>query len=775
MTLQDARRTGRRFLTMPALMLLLFSWGLVGQASQPDDFAGTIGKTLQDSVPYWHADVAAPRDAPNILIWIIDDAGYSHLEPYGSPIATPNITDVANDGIVYSNFHTVPLCSPARAALLAGRNHHSISMGSHALSPMGFPGYYARIPENAGSIARILKSAGYATMALGKWDHLPAAEISDAGPFDRWPSGQGFERFYGFLAAEANHFGPVLWEDHAPVPPSEDQSYFLTTDLADKAIEYIGALQANSPEKPFFMYWATGAVHAPHHAPKPFIDRYSGQFDRGWDEMRKEVLAEQKRRGLVPADTELAPKQGGIPDWAALSAEERKLFTRQMEAFAGQLEHADQEFGRILDYLEAIGERDNTIVVILSDNGSSAEGGMHGIFNENLMFSGRDPTLEENMAYYNEWGGARTNNHFHAGWAALGNTPFPYFKHQVQRGGTQVPLVISWPAKIRHDNKVRSQYHHIIDIAPTLLEAAGIEKPEILEGVLQTPFDGKPMNYTFVDADAPSRRDIQYFEIWGNRGIWADGWEAATVHAGIMPWDFKPYTPAPFDDDVWELYDTRTDFSQSRDLAESKPQKLEELKALWEQEARRYQVYPLDADKTGRLVAQMNRSGPVRDHLVYVPPGGRRVPEPLSPQVKNRSHEIVVDLDTRGAETSGVVVTAGGATAGYALLFDKGVPVYVYNLYGLKFYELRAAKAPPAGRVEIRFEFEKTGEFAGIGRLYVNGDQVAEEVMPETVRGVFSVQEGFDVGMDNGTSVSPEYAVPFQFTGNLRKVEFKLL
>ena len=740
------------------------------------EFGGTVGRTLADSVEEWPAEPRAPEGAPNILIWLIDDAGFAQLAPYGGPIATPAVDQVAERGILFNNFHTIALCSPSRAALLAGRNHHSIAMGSHALSPMGFPGYHARIPKSAGSIARILQAAGYATYALGKWDHLPVTDLSAAGPFDRWPSGQGFDHFYGFVAAEANHFDPVLWENHAPVDiDPEDDAYFLTTDLADRAIEYIQALKANKPDKPFFMYWSTGAVHAPHQAPREYIERYAGRFDQGWDHLRETILANQIQKGIVPAGTGLAPKQHEIPDWNDVPDEHRALFARQMEAFAAQLEHTDHEFGRILAVLERIGELGNTLVVVLSDNGASAEGGMLGNFNENIMFSGRSPTLEENMRYFDDWGGPKTVNHYHTGWSAAGNTPFPLFKHQVHRGGNQIPLILSWPRNIVPDEQVRQQYHHVIDLVPTILDAIGVEKPEYLDGILQQPFDGTSMTYAFANPDAPSTRTVQYYEVWGNRGIYKNGWTAATVHAGIMPWHHGAYEPQPFEDDVWQLFHVAEDFSQSRDLARENPEKLRELQLAWESEAEKYNVYPLDADKTGRLVNQMNMWGPKSDGFTYFPPGTSRIPESLSPPVKNRSHRITAEIETDNRRLSGMIATTGGVTSGYAFYVKDGYPVYSYNLHGLALYEVRSRNRVPLGASTVRMEFEKTGEFSGVARLYIDGEEVGEVELPETVRGVFSVQEGFDVGRDSGSAVSDDYAVPFRFEGRLNRVDFDLL
>ena len=461
-------------------------------------FDGVIGRTLPESVPDWPDPVTAPEGAPNVVIWLLDDAGYAHFSPYGSPIETPTIERLAADGLTFTDFHSIPLCSPARAALLAGRNHHSIAMGSHIMSTAGFPGYNGDIPRSAASIGRILRDAGFATFAIGKWDQTKPTAASVAGPFDSWPSGQGFDRFYGFIGADAHHFAPSLWSDHTPVSPAEHrEDYFLTTDLADNAIDFITGLRATAPDKPFLLYWSTGAVHAPHHAPRDFIEKYDSVFEIGWDAVREDTLQRQIEAGIVPPGTRLAPPHDEVPRWAALSNEERRLYARQMAAFAGQLEHADRQFGRVVDLLESLGELDNTIIIVTSDNGASGEGGMTGLHNEILSLNGVKASFEANNRFYDEWGGPNTVNHFHTGWGMAGNTPFPYFKHHVDGGGTHVPLIVHWPDRIQEPG-VRKQYHHIIDIVPTILDALGVDVPSTVGGVEQQAFDGISMMYALA-------------------------------------------------------------------------------------------------------------------------------------------------------------------------------------------------------------------------------------------------------------------------------------
>ncbi|MYE80281.1 MAG: sulfatase-like hydrolase/transferase [Gammaproteobacteria bacterium] len=563
-----------------------------------------------------------------------------------------------------------------------------------------------------------------------------------------------------------------MWPPPPRGPPRGD-SYFLTTDLADRAMEFIGGLRANDPDRPFLLYWATGAVHAPHHAPADAIARFRGAYDAGWDALRERTLERQHDLGLLPEGTVLAGKQGGVADWDDLAGAEQRLYARQMEAFAGQLAHADREFGRILELIDRLGERDNTLVVVTSDNGASAEGGMAGLHNEAVMFNGRRLSFEENAAFEDRWGGPETVNHFHAGWAAAGNTPFPYYKHHVDGGGTHVPLVLSWPDGI-DARGVRSQYHHIIDLAPTLLAASGVPLPDTVDGVTQQPFDGIDMAYTFATAGTPSRRTVQYYEIWGNRGIYRDGWKAATIHNQIMPWQ----TPVPGDPaaDVWRLYHVAEDFSESRDVAAEHPDKLRELQDLWEAEAQRYGVFPLDPDRRARFIAQMNRFGRREPVVRYLPEGARRIPEALSPPVKNRSFRITAHLDSpAGARAEGVIVAAGGITGGYALFVDEGMPVYVHNLYNEEHHYVRGTRSLPDGPVSLEFRFDRhDGGNGGVGTLLLDGAPVGTAAIPATVPNAFSIEDGFDIAMDDGSAVAPDYAVPFPFNGTVREVLFNM-
>lgn len=737
-------------------------------------FPGVIGKTLSESSPAWPIRSHAKTDAPNILIWLLDDAGFAHLGPYGGLVDTPTIDQVASSGVTFSNFHSVPLCSPARAALLAGRNHHSVAMGSHIMSPGGFPGYNGHIPASAGSLAAVFKKAGYATYALGKWDQTPVVEAGPSGPFDSWPSGQGFDHFYGFLGGEANHFYPNLWRDHTPVSPyKDDPDYFLTEDLADQAISYLSSLRSTRPNTPFLMYWSTGAVHAPHHAPKPYIEKYKGRFAQGWDEARNQILQNQIRLGIVPPETQLSPKSELVVDWGALNSRERELYGRQMEAFAGQLTHADEQFGRILDYLDSEGVLDNTIIVISSDNGSSGEGGMYGLHNEALSFNNQKRTFEDHYKYLNDWGGPKTTNHFHAGWGMAGNTPFPYFKHHADLGGTSVPLIISWPKNI-DKRGVRTQYHHIIDIMPTLMHLADVAMPEEINGVAQQPLDGVDMSYAISEASEQTHRSRQYYEVWGNRAVYDNGWLAVTIHNNIMPWQVP--IPADPENDVWRLYDLNHDFSASRDLAAEFPEKLSELKSLWWEEAERFGVYPLDPNRRARFIAAMNKSGPKGNVIRFSGSGANHIPEALSPPVKRRSFEISIRLDDKGYQgESGVIVGAGGKTGGYTIYIKDQKLHYVYNFFNEHFYRVESAQRIESGTTELRVRFTKDDDgLAGNVDLIIADRVVGSGKVLAAIPNSFSIEDPFDIGMDSASAVVPDYQPPFKYSGELKEVVFYL-
>ena len=733
------------------------------------EFGGKIARSYADSEEWWPKKQRPPEGAPNVIIFLLDDTGFAQIASFGGLIETPNIDRLAEGGLRYNNFHTTALCSPSRASLMAGRNPHSIGLGSHALTAMGFPGYNAIVPPSAKSVANYLEEAGYINYALGKWDHTPLYEVSQVGPFDRWPSHEGFAHAYTFMAADIHQFVPVMWDDHHPEPYRK--STHLDEDLADRAIEYITGHKSLDPDLPFMMLWATGSMHSPHHAPPDYIDRYAGKFDEGWDVARERILENQIRLGIAPADTTLTDRIDEIPAWDSLSDDEKKLYSRQMEVFAAQLEHVDYQIGRIVATLERIGELDNTLIFVTSDNGASGEGGLAGTFNETYVLNGLQTPFDANMRHLENWGETDTYPHYHAGWAMAGNTPFRYFKQSQHRGGQQDMLVVHWPNGIEAKGEIRNQYHHITDIAPTILEAASVEVPAEYHGIAQQPLTGIAMNYSFDEADAPNARKTQYYEMYGNRALWHEGWKAVTLHANRMPWELN--VRGDFDEDVWELYHVAEDFSENIDLADQYPEKLEELKQLFDDEAWANNVYPLYDDMLARLGNVSTLLFGDQKDFLYFAPGAVRIAEKASAPVKNRSHRIETTLELVGGE-EGVLVACGGMTGGYAMYLKNGRLHFDYNFLDGVHYHLESAPLP-TGTVDVKFNFILTKPFGGTGELYVNGEKVDETDMPEMHRSTYSLAETFDIGMDTGTQVDPDYeGSPFAYTGVLDRVSITL-
>ncbi len=735
-----------------------------------EGFDGVIAKKYEDSKESWPKSTTPPENAPNVLILLLDDVGFAQVESFGGLIHTPNIDRLAENGLRYNNFHTSALCSPSRASLMAGRYPHSIGLGSHALTAMGFPGYNAIVPETAKSVANYLQEEGYVNYALGKWDHTPLYEVSQVGPFHRWPSGEGFDHAYTFMAADVHQFIPVMWNDHSP--EEYRKSEHLDKDLADRAIEWITGHKSLKPNDPFMMLWASGSMHSPHHAPDEYIIRYRGKFDMGWDKARELIIEKQKKLGIIPKDTKLTERIDEIPSWESLSEKEKMLYARQMEVFAGQMEHVDYQIGRIIDALERVGELDNTLIFVTADNGASGEGGLAGTFNETYVLNGLQTDFESNWRNYPDWGRENTYPHYHAGWAMAGNTPFRYFKQSEHRGGQHDALVVHWPNGINANAKgeVRSQYHHIADIAPTILEAATLEVPEKYHGVEQQPMDGVSMIYSFNDNDAPNRKKRQYYEMFGNRAIWVDGWKAVSLHGKRMPWDVNSVTP--FEDDEWELYHVAEDFSESTNLATKKPKKLEELVEIFDEEAWKYNVYPLYDDMIKRLAKVNDVLFGDQKEFVYYAPGAVRIAEKASAPVKGRSHEIVTSVDLKGIE-EGVIVACGGMTGGYTMFIKNNRLYFDYNYLDGVYYTMESPELP-TGETEFKFKFEATKMFGGKGKLYVNGKKVDEVEMPEMHRSTYSLAETFDIGIDTGTQVSKLYQGTFGFKGELDKVMITL-
>ena len=754
---------------------------MAGLNTYPDggEFTGVIGRTAGESEPAWPVPPEAPEGSPNILLILLDDLGFAQIGCYGGlggRIETPNMDRLAREGLRYNSFHTTALCSPTRAALLTGRNHHTAGVGSVMETATGYPGYNGHVPGDTAMLPAVLLENGYNTMALGKWHLAPDQHITAAGPYDRWPLAQGFERFYGFLPGETNQWEPDLWHDNHKVDPPRipEEGYHLTEDLADRAIEWVTAQKAVAPNKPFFMYFCPGAMHSPHHAPVEFVERYRGRFDGGWDVVREETLARQKEMGVVPRDTVLPPRNPGVRSWEELSDDERRLFARQMEVYAAFLTHTDDQVGRVLDHLERAGLLDDTLVMLLSDNGASGEGGPNGMLSEISFFNMTPESVEDMLARLEEWGSPSTHPHYASGWAMAGNTPNRWYKQQVHEGGTRDPLIIRWPGRIPDPGAVRSQFHHVVDITPTILELLGLRMPGVVRGHPQRPVEGTSMAYSLTDAEAPTPKKVQYFEMLSNRALWAGGWKAVAVHwstflkvhLGIFDGEAHD---GYYDADRWELYRIDEDFSEMRDLAEEHPEKLAELVKLWWAEAGRHNVLPLEDNVVMRLICPKP--------LVFEERGTYTFHSPVkmvrsgSPDVRNRSHVVTAELDIPEGGAEGVIVSNGGLDGGYSLCIKDGLLHYVSNYLGREHFVVSSGVPVPAGPVTVRLEFEKSAEFAGTAKLYVNGEKAGEGEIPLTNPVVYAAAEGFEVGSDSTSAVWPEYRPPFCFTGELRKVE----
>jgi arylsulfatase len=725
---------------------------------------------------------AVPPGAPNIVIVVMDDLGYGTSSAFGGPCVMPTADALGDGGLRYSRFHVTALCSPTRQALMTGRNHHSVGMGGTTEMATSAPGYNGFRPQSASTLAQILQGNGYSTAAFGKWHQTPPREISPVGPFDRWPTGEGFDTFYGFMGAEMNHWYPLLYEGTTAVEPSRrpEDGYHLSEDLADRAIEWVRTQRTLTPDRPFFTYLALGASHAPLHVAPEWREKYRGSFDHGWDEQRERTLAEQKRLGVVPEDAELARWADNVPHWAELSDTQRRLASRFMETFAGFTEHADRQVGRFVDALENLGELDNTLFIyLLGDNGASGEGGIEGTTVEHRLGHGIVDDPEEMLADLDRIGGPETYPIAPVGWALALNTPFQWTKQVASHlGGTRDGLIVHWPDGIADRGGIRHQFHHVIDILPTVLDCVGIPQPTSVAGVTQQPVEGTNMRYSFDDSAASDRRRTQYFEMCGNRGIYHEGWMAVTRHG--IPWEMVPVGGRRFRDDVWELYHIDSDYSQARDLAAEQPDRLRELQDLFLIEAAKYQVFPLDPRVTERenptLAGRIDLLGARRS--VTYRGGMRRFTEETTPNVKNRSHSVTADVEVPPSGATGVIVAQGGRFGGWALYCAEGRISYLYNYFDLTHYALRADEPLSPGRHEIRMEFEYDGGGHGLGgnaALVVDGTKVAQGRVDRTIPYYFSFDETLDIGVDLGTPVSPDYpAVDNAFTGNVHTVRIDL-
>jgi len=729
----------------------------------------------RNATPPPRFEVKAPTGAPNVLVILIDDMGFGAPSALGGPIHMPTMERLASQGLEYNMFHTTALCSPTRTALLTGRNHHTNNAGAIMELATAFPGNTGIRPGSVAPLAEMLRLNGYSTAAFGKYHETPPWEISLSGPFDRWPTHSGFDKFYGFIGGETNQWSPMLYDGTTKVELPSDPNYHLTVDLADHAISWVRTQQALTPDKPFFIYFAPGATHAPHHVPKEWSDKYKGRFDGGWDQLRQQTLARQIQLGVVPAGTPLAKKPDAIKDWADLTPDEKRLFARQMEVYAGFGEQTDHEIGRLIDAISDMGALDNTLVIyIAGDNGASAEGGMVGMFNESTYFNGVPETVAEQLKHLDEWGGPHTYPHMAAGWAVATDTPFEWTKQVASSfGGTRNGMVIRWPKRIKAHGELRSQFCHVTDIAPTVMEAAGLPFPKTVDGAAQIPFEGVSLLYTFDNAHAASRHTTQYFEIFGNRAIYHDGWLAGTVH--MAPWERTPRHP--LDQDVWELYDTRGDFSLTHDLATQNPGKLKEMQSLFMSEATRYHVLPIDDRGIDRLdparAGRPDLMGKRTSLTVY--DGMTAIGENAFINVKNRSSTITAEVEIPTGGANGVLLCQGGRFGGWSAYIAGGKPAFTYNFVGMKSTTITATKPLPAGKSTIKFDFRFDGGGPGAGgveTIYVNGTKVAEGRIERTQANIFSVDDLADVGVDEGTPVVESYGdhTKNRFGGRIQKI-----
>jgi len=721
-------------------------------------------------------EVKAPAGAPNVVIVLIDDLGFGVPGSFGGPVPMPTLDKLAQNGLRYNNFHTTALSSPTRAALKSGRNHHQVNMGFITEMATGFPGATGQVPSNTAPLAEMLRLNGYSTAAFGKWHETAAWEASESGPFDRWPTRQGFDKFYGFIGGETNQWAPYLYDGVAQVELPNDPNYHFMNDMTEKARAWIKYQKALTPDKPSFVYFAPGATHAPHHVPQEWIDKWKGKFDQGWDKIREQSLARQIQMGVVPAGTKLAPKPEAIKDWDKLSADEKRLFARQAEVFAAYADYTDHEIGRMLKAFEEVGEADNTLVFyIAGDNGTSGEGGQNGMFNEYTYFNGVQEKVEDMLKLIDKWGGPETYPHMAAGWAVAFDSPFGWMKQVPSDfGGTRNGMVVSWPKGIKAKNELRTQFSHVIDVAPTVLQAIGLPEPKSVNGVKQVPMSGTSMVYTFEDAKAKDRHTTQYFEIAGNRAIYHDGWLARTIHRA--PWEAKPRR-ALEDTSGWELYDVRSDFSLVNDLAAKNPKKLAEMQALFLAEARRNGVLPLDDRVFERLdPAAMGRPDLMAGRkAMTLAEGMTGMMEGVFPNVKNRSKTITAEIDVPKDGGNGTLIAQGGRFGGWSLYVKDGVPAYDYNFLGLTRTSIAGQAKLPPGKATLQFVFDYDGGGpgkGGKGTLLVNGQKVAEGRIDHTQAGLFSADETADVGIDLGTPVVEAVGAEAKsrFTGHIPKL-----
>lgn len=738
-------------------------------------FKGKIGPTIEESEPYWPPIARAPKGAPNVLYIVLDDVGFGHLGCYGGGISTPNLDKLAKNGLRYNNFHTTALCSPSRSCFLTGRNHHSNAMAGITEISLGYPGYFGRIPLANAFLSEMLTPFGWAAFAIGKWHLTPDEDANLAANRKWWPLGRGFDRFYGFLGGEVDQFAPALTYDNHFVPPPKTakEGYHLTPDLVSKAKEFILDLKHAAPDRPFFMYFCTGACHAPHQVPHEWVEKYKGKFDKGWDNYRQETLQRQIKLGVVPPGTKLSPHDPDVQLWNKLPEKEKKLYARMMEVYAGFLSHTDHYIGELIQFLETTGQLDNTLIMVVSDNGASAEGGPTGSVNENIFFNLVPESLERNLKAYNVLGSEATYNHYPWGWAWAGNTPFRRWKRETARGGVSDPLIVHWPKGIKAKGDIRHQFVHAIDLVPTVLDVIGIEPPQQINGVTQSPIEGVSFKATFDNPDAKLNREPQYFEMFAQRALDYEGWRV------YSPWQFnKKLTRKDLGKSKWMLFNIDKDFSESEDLAAKFPSKLEEMKLRWWAQASKYDVLPLDGRGNVRLAEPRPQMSAPRDKYVYYP-GGGEVTTAVAVDVRNKSYSITAEVEIPKDGAEGVLLAHGSNFGGYSFYVKDKKLCYVHNYVGIKEYKIASEIPVPAGKATLRFEFETTGPAQidkgkgapGIGRLFINGKKVGEGTIPVTVPIRYSLfGDDLCCGYDGGTPVSSDYESDFRFTGTIRRV-----
>jgi arylsulfatase len=738
-----------------------------------------IGRTYKDSNPGTMALTEAPAGAPNVLVILIDDAGFGQWGTFGGQVPTPNLERLAKMGLRYTRFHTTALCSPSRAALLTGRNHHSAGTGVITEMGDGYPGYSGQVPKNAAMFAEVLRQNGYSTAFIGKNHNIADWETSISGPFDRWPSLQGFDYFYGFIGGEMDQWTPILYRGTTPVameiPKGKEGNYTLNDALADETISYIHQEKSVTPDRPFFIYYAPGATHAPHHVPKEWIDKFRGQFNQGWDKYREETYHRQLKLGVIPSDTKLTPRPKEIPAWDSLSADAKRVASRLMEIFAAYTAQTDYEAGRVFDALEEIDQLNNTLIFWeIGDNGASMEGTLSGCFNEIATLEGATEDPAFLVQHIDELGSAKASNHIPVGWAWAANTPFQWGKQVASHlGGTRNPLVIAWPDRIKDAGGIRTQFHHVIDISPTILEAAHLPQPTEVNGVKQKPIEGVSMVYSFDDPKATGTRHVQYFEMLGNRALYKDGWIATARH-GRLPWQTMGASTGDFDHDAWELYNLADDFSEGHNVVAKYPDKLKELQNDFWLEAKKYNVLPLDdrfAERGDPSLRPSLIAG--RTDFTYYP--GTRIPEPSAANTKNTSHTISATIEVPHGGADGVLVAEGGVTGGYTLYIKEDKPVFEYNYFAHERYKVASSEMLAPGTAVIRVDFKYDGGIGkgGTATLFINDKNVSQGRIEKTCPSRFGA-ESFDVGMDNGSAVSESYEGPFAYSGTIKKVQIHI-